>query len=471
MTPLAVLEPGGDAATALYIVSFSLFILGVRRGTHPTTAKQGNLIAAFGMAIAVATTLLLDGIGNWGLIVLGLAIGAAVGVIASIRVQMTAMPQMVALYNGVGGGAVALISWAEIRHGISLGHEIPLDELIPVLFAAVVGSVSFWGSNIAFAKLQDLIPTRPLAAPGQQVINALLLIGIVVACVLIAVNNDDPSQALFIAILIAAGVLGNLVVLPIGGADMPVVISLLNAFTGLSAAAAGFALDNVALIVAGTLVGSSGTILTLEMATAMNRSVGNILFAGFGGAPAAVAGTGEERPHTSIGAQDAAIKLAYADSVVVVPGYGLAVAQAQHAIKEVADELEKRGVTVSYAIHPVAGRMPGHMNVLLAEADVPYEQLREMEEINPEMPRTDVAVVVGANDVTNPAAKNDPNSPIAGMPIIEVDQAQQVIVIKRSLSPGFAGIDNDLFYEPNTSMLFADAKQAAADIAAEIQQL
>ncbi len=468
----AVFKPGGDAATALYIVAFSLFIIGVRRGTHPTTAKQGNLVAAVGMAVAVVTTLMLDGIGNWGLIALGLGVGTAVGVIASIRVQMTEMPQMVALYNGVGGGAVALIAWSEIRHGISLGEEIPLDTLIPVLFAAVVGSVSFWGSNIAFAKLQDLIPTRPLAVPGQQVINVVLLIGIVAACVNIAVNNDDPNQAIFIAILIAAGLLGNLVVLPIGGADMPVVISLLNAFTGLSAAAAGFALDNVALIVAGTLVGSSGTILTMEMATAMNRSVANVLFAGFGGAPSGgPAGGGEERPHTSIGAQDAAIKLAYADSVVIVPGYGLAVAQAQHAIKEVGDELEKRGVTVNYAIHPVAGRMPGHMNVLLAEADVPYEQLKEMEEINPEMPRTDVAVIVGANDVTNPAAKNDPDSPIAGMPIIEVDQAQQVIVIKRSLSPGFAGIDNDLFYEPNTSMLFADAKQAAADIAAEIQNL
>jgi len=468
----AVLEPGGDAATALYIVAFSLFIIGVRRGTHPTTAKQGNLIAAVGMAIAVAATLLLDGIGNWGLIVGGLAIGAAIGIVASLRVQMTEMPQMVALYNGVGGGAVALIAWAEIRHGISLGHEIPLDTLIPVLFSAVVGSVSFWGSNVAFAKLQDLIPTKPLAVPGQQVINALLLVGIVVACVSIAINNDDPSQAAFIAVLIAAALLGNLVVLPIGGADMPVVISLLNAFTGLAAAAAGFALDNVALIVAGTLVGSSGTILTLEMATAMNRSVANILFAGFGAAPSGGgAGDGEERPHTSIAAQDAAIKLAYADSVVIVPGYGLAVAQAQHAIKEVADELEQRGVGVSYAIHPVAGRMPGHMNVLLAEADVPYEQLREMEEINPELPRTDVCVVVGANDVTNPAAKNDPDSPIAGMPIIEVSEAQQVIVIKRSLSPGFAGIDNDLFYEPNTSMLFADAKQAAAEIAAEIGRL
>ena len=477
MSLLAVLEPGGSAATALYIVAFSLFILGVRQGTHPTTAKRGNMIAAVGMAVAVVTTLLLDGIGNWGLIALGLGIGTAVGVIASIRVQMTEMPQMVALYNGVGGGAVALIAWSELRHGISgidSGEiaSIPLEELIPTLFAAVVGSVSFWGSNIAFAKLQDLIPTKPLSVPGQQVINAVLLIGILAACVDIAVNNGDPSQAIFIAILLAAALLGNLVVLPIGGADMPVVISLLNAFTGLSAAAAGFALDNVALIVAGTLVGSSGTILTMEMATAMNRSVGNVLFAGFGGAPAGgAAGSTEERPHVSIGAQDAAIKLAYADTVVIVPGYGLAVAQAQHAIKEVADELESRGVTVNYAIHPVAGRMPGHMNVLLAEADVPYEQLKEMEEINPEMPRTDVAVIVGANDVTNPAAKNDPDSPIAGMPIIEVSEAQQVIVIKRSLSPGFAGIDNDLFYEANTSMLFDDAKKAAADIAAEIQNL
>jgi len=471
MTPLAVLEPGGDVATALYIVSFSLFIFGVRRGTHPTTAKQGNLIAAGGMAIAVATTLLLDGIGNWGLIVLGLAIGTAVGVVASIRVQMTAMPQMVALYNGVGGGAVALIAWSEFRHGLSLGHEIPLDEFVPILFSMVIGSISFWGSNIAFGKLQGIIPGQPIKAPGQQVLNALLLVGIVAACITLGATNDDPSEGLFIAVLLAAAVLGNLVVLPIGGADMPVVISLLNAFTGLAAAAAGFALDNVALIVAGTLVGSSGTILTLEMATAMNRSVPNILFAGFGALPEAGPADGEERPVTSIGAQDAAIKLAYADSVVIVPGYGMAVAQAQHAVKEMADELEKRGVDVNYAIHPVAGRMPGHMNVLLAEADVPYEKLKEMDEINPEMPRTDVAVVIGANDVTNPAAKNDPNSPIAGMPIIEVDEAEQVIVVKRSLSPGFAGIDNDLFYEANTSMLFSDAKQAAADISAELGEL
>ncbi|HSI79946.1 MAG TPA: NAD(P)(+) transhydrogenase (Re/Si-specific) subunit beta [Solirubrobacterales bacterium] len=467
--PVALLEPGGAPSTALYIVAFSLFILGIRRGTHPTTARQGNMTAAVGMAIAVVTTLLLDGIGNWGLIVLGLAIGTAIGVVASLRVQMTAMPQMVALYNGLGGGAVALIAWAEFRQG--MGHEVPLETFVPILFSAVVGSISFWGSNVAFGKLQGILPGHPIKAPGQQVINALLLIGVVAACIILGATNDDPSQTLFVAVLIAAAILANLVVLPIGGADMPVVISLLNALTGLAAAGAGFALDNVALIVGGTIVGSSGTILTLEMANAMNRSVPNILFAGFGAAPAGAAAATEERPVTSINAQDAAIKLAYADSVVIVPGYGLAVAQAQHAVKELADELEQRGVTVSYAIHPVAGRMPGHMNVLLAEADVPYEKLREMDDINPEMPRTDVAVVIGANDVTNPAAKNDPNSPIAGMPIIEVNEAQQVIVIKRSLSPGFAGIDNDLFYQPNTSMVFADAKQAAGEIAAEVENL
>ena len=289
MNPLAVLEPGGDASVLLYTLSFSLFIYGLMQGTHPRTAKNGNLIAAGGMVIAVITTLLLDGLGNWGVIIGGLAVGSAVGLIASLRVQMTEMPQMVALYNGVGGGAVALIAWSEFRHGIAFGGDFPLDELVPILFSAVVGSVSFWGSNIAFAKLQDLIPTRPLAVPGQQVINALLVIGILVACIVLA-SSDDPSQGLFICVLIAAALLGNLVVLPIGGADMPVVISLLNAFTGLSAAAAGFALDNVALIVAGTLVGSSGTLLTMEMATAMNRSVANILFSGFGGVPAGGAG-------------------------------------------------------------------------------------------------------------------------------------------------------------------------------------
>jgi NAD(P) transhydrogenase subunit beta len=472
MSLLAVLEPGGDAATLLYIAAFSMFIFGIRLGTHPTSAKRGNLIAAGGMAIAVVTTLLLDGMGNWGIIFGGLVVGGAIGVVASLRVQMTEMPQMVALYNGVGGGAVALIAWSEFRHGLSIGSDFPLEEFIPVLFAAVIGSVSFWGSNIAFGKLQGIVNSGSVALPGQQVINAVLLIGVLAICVILGIDHaGDPSEGLFILILVGAALLGIFAVLPIGGADMPVVISLLNAATGLSAAAAGFSLDNVALIVAGTLVGSSGTILTMEMATAMNRSVSNVLFAGFGGAGAASGAPGEERPHRSVGAQDAAISLAYADSVVIVPGYGLAVAQAQHAVKELANELEKKGVEVRYAIHPVAGRMPGHMNVLLAEADVPYEKLVEMEDINPDMPRTDVAVVIGANDVTNPAAKDDPDSPIAGMPIIEVAQAQQVIVIKRSLSPGFAGIDNDLFYMDKTAMVFDDAKKAAQEIAAEVTNL
>jgi H+-translocating NAD(P) transhydrogenase subunit beta len=466
--PLA-LSQSSDFVTACYIVAFSLFIFGIRQGTHPRTARRGNLIAAAGMLVAIAVTLSLDVIGNGVLILIGILIGTAVGVIASIRVQMTQMPQMVALYNGVGGGAAALISWSEFRHASGAG-SIPLDILVPILFSTVIGSVSFWGSNIAFGKLQAILPSRPVQFPGQHIVNGLLLAAILAGCIVLGVDHDSPSEGLYIAVLIAAAVLGNLFVLPIGGADMPVVISLLNAFTGLAAAAAGFALDNVVLIVAGTLVGSSGTILTLEMSRAMNRSIANLLFSGFG----AVTTAGEERedrPVHSIGAEDAAIKLGYADSVVFVPGYGMAVAQAQHAVKELANELEKRGVHVAYAIHPVAGRMPGHMNVLLAEADVPYEQLEEMDQANAEMPQTDVAVVIGANDVTNPAAKDDPNSPIAGMPIIEVDHAREVIVIKRSLSPGFAGIDNDLFYKENTSMLFSDAKGAASDIAAQVEEL
>jgi len=471
MIPLA-LAPNSDAITALYIVAFSLFIYGLMQGTHPTTAKRGNMIAAVGMAIAVGATLLRDDIGNWGLIVAGLAIGTAVGAPAARQVKMTQMPQMVALFNGVGGGAAALIAWAEFRHQLSLGGDIPLDIMIPILFSAVIGSISFWGSNIAFAKLQELISGRPILLPGQHIFNGFLLLAILAGCVVLAIDHgSDPSQTLFIGVLVGSALLGNLFVLPIGGADMPVVISLLNAFTGLAAAAAGFALDNVVLIVAGTLVGSSGTILTLEMSEAMNRSVANLLFSGFG-APSAVAGEeGEQRDYKSMGPQDAAIALAYADQVVVVPGYGMAVAQAQHAVKEMASELEKKGVTVQYAIHPVAGRMPGHMNVLLAEADVPYEQLREMEEINPEMPQTDVALVIGANDVTNPAAKDDEGSPIYGMPIIEAAEAQQVIVMKRSMSPGFAGIDNDLFYEENTSMLFGDAKASVGEITAELGNL
>jgi proton-translocating NAD(P)+ transhydrogenase subunit beta len=468
--PLA-LSQSSDFVTACYIVSFSLFIFGIGQGTHPRTARRGNLIAAAGMLIAIVITLSLDVIGNGALILLGILIGTAVGVIASLRVQMTAMPQMVALYNGVGGGAAALISWSEFRHETSISSSVPLEVLVPVLFSTVIGSVSFWGSNVAFGKLQAILPSRPIQFPLQHIVNGVLLAAILAGCIVLgADHSSSPSQGLYIAVLVGSAVLGVSFVLPIGGADMPVVISLLNAFTGLAAAAAGFALHNVVLIVAGTLVGSSGTILTVEMSRAMNRSIGNLLFSGFGAVTAA-AGEREERPVHSIGPEDAAIKLGYADNVVFVPGYGMAVAQAQHAVKELANELEKRGVHVAYAIHPVAGRMPGHMNVLLAEADVPYDQLEEMDEANAEMPQTDVAVVIGANDVTNPAAKDDPNSPIAGMPIIEVGQAKEVIVIKRSLSPGFAGIDNDLFYKDNTSMLFSDAKGAASDIAAQVEEL
>jgi NAD(P) transhydrogenase subunit beta len=475
----------------LYIVSFALFIQGLRGLSGPTTAVRGNRIAAVGMALAVVATLLNPGEGNWGLIVLGLALGAAVGVPAARNVKMTAMPQMVALFNGVGGGAVALISWVEFRHygstyashtvhvggvfGTLLVHVggVPTYVAIFSVFAAIVGSISFWGSNIAFGKLQEIIPGRPISfGSGQQVVNLVLAILALAAGIdLIA---GAHSEWLFIGMLVVAALLGNAVVLPIGGADMPVVISLLNAFTGLSAAATGMALNNPALIVAGMIVGASGSILTNLMATAMNRSIPAIVAGGFGGggAVAGAEGAGEHAGTVrSTNAADAAIQLAYASHVVVVPGYGMAVAQAQHAVRELASELEKRGVDVRYAIHPVAGRMPGHMNVLLAEADVPYDQLKEMEEINPDFQRTDVSLVIGANDVTNPAAKNTPSSPIYGMPILEVADSRSVIVIKRSMNPGFAGIENELYFDPKTAMLFGDAKSAVAEITAELGQL
>src|ERR671930_2551505 len=444
-----------------YIVAFSLFILGLHFMTHPRTARRGNWVAAVGMAIAVADTLLRPGIHKWGLIVLGLAIGTAIGIPAARNVKMTAMPQMVALFNGVGGGAVALISWAEYRH---FGGAFGSKHLIPTLFAAIIGSISFWGSNIAFGKLQELLPGRPIMLPGrlQSVLNgALLLIAVVLSIVLAA---GTESEGLFILILVAAAVLGNAIVLPIGGADMPVVISLLNAFTGLSAAAAGIALDNIAMIVAGMLVGASGSILANLMAQAMNRAIANVFIGGFGAARGTIApGSQDGRSARSTSAGDVAIQVSYARLVVVVPGYGMAVAQAQRAVADLASELEKRGVEVLYGIHPVAGRMPGHMNVLLAEADVPYDHLKEMDEINPEFPQTDVALVIGANDVTNPAAREQADSPIYGMPILDVDKAGSVIVLKRSMNSGFAGVDNPLFYEPKTSMLFGDAKTSVSE--------
>ena len=430
------------------------------------------MVAAGGMAVAVIATLLIESVGDYLLIAVGMAIGTAIGAPAARRVKMTAMPQMVALFNGVGGGAVALISFVEYRESLEIfGVNPELETLIPILFAAIIGSVSFWGSNVAFAKLQELIPGRPISLPGQQFINIFLL-AVALGCG-VAIAAGTESEVLFLVILLAAAVLGNMFVLPIGGADMPVVISLLNALTGLSAAAAGMALDNVALIVAGMLVGASGSILTMQMAEAMNRSIPNIIAGGFGGVTvAASAGAdGEQKPVRSTDAADVAIQLAYASRVVVAPGYGMAVAQAQHTVRELADELEKRGIRVDYAIHPVAGRMPGHMNVLLAEADVPYDHLKEMDEINPEFPQTDVALVIGANDVTNPAARDEEGSPIYGMPILDVDKAAQVIVLKRSMNTGFAGIDNPLFYNENTALLFGDAKESVAKVLSEVKQL
>ena len=474
MTPLAVsFFQKLDFINCLYIIALSLFIYGLMGLTGPRTAVRGNRIAAVGMAIAVFATFLFPGMGNWGLIIVGIAIGTAVGVPSARQVKMTAIPQMVALFNGVGGGAVALIAWAEFIE--TDGYDsLKLTFVIPSLFAAIIGSVSFWGSLIAFGKLQETIPGRPIGLPGrgQQILNLILLL-VAVACA-IAIASGSTAGILMVVLLLSAAVLGLFVVLPIGGADMPVVISLLNAFTGLSAAATGLALNNTALIVAGMIVGASGTILTRLMAEAMNRSIPSIIAGGFGGGGAVegAAGAGEHGGTVrSTSASDAAIQMAYARLVVIVPGYGMAVAQAQHAVRELARELEKRGVEVKYAIHPVAGRMPGHMNVLLAEADVPYDQLKEMDEINPEFPRTDVALVIGANDVTNPAANTNPQSPIYGMPILNVNEAKSVIVLKRAMNPGFAGIENELYFEPMTSMLFGDAKASVGDITKELAEL
>ena len=460
-----------DFIRSAYIVAFSLFIVGLMGLRGPRTAVRGNMIAAVGMAIAVAATLLIDGMGNWGLIALGVAIGTVIGVPAALQVRMTAIPQMVALFNGVGGGAVALIAWVEFRQSDGYAHD-PTYIAIFSLFGAIVGSVSFWGSNIAFGKLQEVIPGRPITlGRAQQVVNLFLFLAAVGCGVAIVAGNHD--EILIIGLLVAAALLGNFVVLPIGGADMPVVISLLNAFTGLSAAAAGIALNNTAMIVAGMLVGASGSILTKLMADAMNRSIPAIVAGGFGGV--AVAGGGgpdlEGKTVKSTTAADAAIELTYARQVVIVPGYGMAVAQAQHAVRDLAKQLEARGIEVKYAIHPVAGRMPGHMNVLLAEADVPYDQLKEMDDINPEFPRTDVSLVIGANDVTNPAANTNPDSPIYGMPILNVNESESVIVIKRSMNPGFAGIDNELYYDDRTQMLFGDAKSAVGEITEEVKAL
>ncbi|MET0602963.1 MAG: NAD(P)(+) transhydrogenase (Re/Si-specific) subunit beta [Baekduia sp.] len=461
-----------DFTAVLYIISFSLFIYGLSGLTGPKTAVRGNRIAAVGMAIAVIATLLVPDVNNIVLIILGVAIGTAVGVPAARQVKMTQMPQMVALFNGVGGGAVALIAWVEFRESGGFAH-VPTYVAIFSCFAAIIGSVSFWGSNIAFAKLQELIdgkPVKPFGSATALVNGALLLISVACGVAIVAGSHDE---ILIIVLLISAAIVGNLLVLPIGGADMPVVISTLNAFTGLSAAATGVALNNTSLIVAGMIVGASGTLLTQQMAVAMNRTITSVLLGGFGGEVTAEAGATSASGGTvrSTSAADVAIQMAYARLVVVVPGYGMAVSQAQHAVREMAKLLEAKGVEVKYAIHPVAGRMPGHMNVLLAEADVPYDQLKEMDDINGEFPRVDVSLVIGANDVTNPDARNKADSPIYGMPILNVDDSASVIVLKRSMSSGYAGIDNPLFVNPKTSMLFGDAKGSVSDITEELKAL
>ena len=467
--PIASFLQDEDFIDACYIVAAILFIFGLRRLSHPSTARSGNAIAAVGMLIAVVATLLIEEVADYDLIALGIVIGTIVGVPAARAVKMTAMPQMVALFNGVGGGAAALIAWVEFRNG----HDFTTDVLIFLMFSTVIGAISFFGSIIAFGKLQEVISGKPILIKGQQIVNALILLAILAGAVYLVVDGTDGNEGIFIAVLALSSLLGMLMVLPIGGADMPVVISMLNAFTGLAAASAGFTLDNVSLIVAGTLVGASGTILTKLMSEAMNRSLGNVLFAGFGAPPegGGEIESAEGKTHRSTSADDVAIQLAYASKVVIVPGYGMAVAQAQHAVRELTDELEKRGVDVDFAIHPVAGRMPGHMNVLLAEADVSYDKLKEMDEINPEFPQTDVSLVIGANDVTNPAARSNESSPIYGMPILDVDKSQTVIVLKRSMNPGFAGIDNELYYEENTQMLFGDAKKSISDVLGEVKEL
>jgi proton-translocating NAD(P)+ transhydrogenase subunit beta len=460
----------------LYILAFALFIYGLMGLTGPRTAVRGNQIAAVGMAIAVGATLIsVRHTNTWWIIVAGLIVGVVLGVPPARYTKMTAMPQLVAFFNGVGGGTVALISWSEFLNskGFSRLNETPTVHIVVAsLFAAIIGSVSFWGSLIAFGKLQELLPGQPIGLGRLQQLVNFLLLGAAIACAVvigIGAPAGGASQWWMIGLLVAAAMLGLMVVLPIGGADMPVVISLLNALTGLSAAAAGLALNNTAMIVAGMIVGASGSILTNLMAKVMNRSIPVIVAGGFGGGGVALAAGGEHKQAKAVSAADAAIQLAYANQVIVVPGYGMAVAQAQHAVKEMADVLEGKGIEVKYAIHPVAGRMPGHMNVLLAEAEVPYDALKEMDDINGEFTRTDVALVIGANDVTNPAARNDANSPIYCMPVLDVDDAKSVIVLKRSMNSGFAGIDNPLFYADHTSMLFGDAKKSVSEITDELK--
>jgi H+-translocating NAD(P) transhydrogenase subunit beta len=461
-----------NTANLLYLITIVTFILALRDLSNPASARRGVQIGAAGMVLAVVVTWIRIGTTSWWAIALGMLIGGGFGAFAARKVHMTAMPQMVALFNGVGGGAAALIAIAEL-HRILPPPGAPTDDVsLAIVLSALIGAISFAGSMIAFAKLQELIQGRPITYPGQQFVNgAIFLTALGLGLALVAGVQDQWLLWVLVGLALLFGVL---FVLPIGGADMPVVISLLNAFTGLAVAASGFELENNVLIVSGMLVGASGTLLTLMMGRAMNRSIANVLFSAFGqiqdGGAAAAADT-DGGTVRSASAEDVAVMLAYAHKVVFVPGYGLAVAQAQHDLHQLADQLEAKGVEVSYAIHPVAGRMPGHMNVLLAEANVPYDELHELDEANGEFPRTDVVVVVGANDVVNPDARNNQGSPIYGMPILNVDDAQAVVVLKRSMNPGFAGIENPLFYNPKTVMLFGDAKASVDQLIADVKTL
>ena len=461
--------------TTAYLLTGICFIVGLRLMNSPATARRGNTVSIAGMTIAlVATGFQLNFAAAWWIGFIGLGAGAGVGIYFARAVKMTAMPQMVAIFNGCGGGAAAMVASAEYLHQLDATNG-NVDTVIAIasVLTAVIGAISFTGSIIAFLKLQELMTGRPIVYPGQQIVNALLALVAVAGIVSVAIGYQ-PVPAFF-ASLVAAAILGVLFVLPIGGADMPVIISLLNSFTGLAAALTGFALDNNVLIIAGALVGASGTLLTLMMGKAMNRSVANVLFGAFGSAPKAGAGGGSsvsaDATIRESSVDDVAHMLAEARQVVIVPGYGMAVAQAQHAVRELADQLEAKGVEVKYAIHPVAGRMPGHMNVLLAEANVPYPALIDMEDINPEFPKTDVALVIGANDVTNPDARTNTSSPIYGMPILDVDAATKVVVMKRSMKPGFAGIDNPLYALENTSMLFGDAKASVDKLVTAVKAI
>jgi len=455
-----------------YLLAASLFFVGLKKLGSPATARNGNLWAAVGMLLAIAVTLLDQEVLNYQMILIGIAIGSVIGAIGAYKVEMTAMPEMVGLFNGLGGAASALVAVGEFWRYFAGFDRPPLDTTITVLLGVLIGGVTFTGSSIAFAKLKGIMSGSPIVFPLQQVFNALLLGGFLAGSVYICLN--PLNTPVFLALAGISLVLGVMFVIPIGGGDMPVVISLLNSFSGLAASAAGFVVMNNMLIIAGALVGASGIILTVIMCKAMNRSLTNVLFAGFGtggGTAATAAGGKVDKTVHSIDPEESAMMLGYARSVAIVPGYGMAVAQAQHAVRELADQLERLGVEVKYAIHPVAGRMPGHMNVLLAEANVPYEQLYDMEDINPDFDRTDVALVIGANDVVNPAARDNAGSPIYGMPILEVDKAGHTIVIKRSLNKGFAGIDNDLFYKDKTMMLFGSAKDMVTKIVGEVKQL